>query len=70
MLSRDTKVVGPDRYGHIFQLDGEKQCRNKAEGIEEISRKEAAHRVLGIMKKLGLPWQRKPQPLLGYRSSL
>ncbi len=37
---------------------------------ETVSRKEAAHRILGIMKRLGLPWQRKTQPLPGWRSSL
>jgi len=62
----------PDRYRHINQfieaieIEGE-----EGKGIkEEISRKEAAHRILGIMKKLGLPWQRKTQPLPGWRGSL
>jgi cell division protein FtsL len=62
----------PDRYGHINQfIDGiEAQGQEIEEVKEEISRKEAAHRILGIMKKLGLPWQRKAQPLAGWRSSL
>jgi len=62
----------PDRYRHINQFieaietEGEESNAVK----QEVSRKEAAHRVLDIMKKLGLPWQRKTQPLSGWRDSL
>jgi len=62
----------PDRYRHInqfidaFETEGEEVKDVK----ERINRKEAVHRVLDIMKKLGLPWQRKTQPLSGWRDSL
>jgi hypothetical protein len=62
----------PHRYRHInqfidvFETEGEEGKDVK----ERVSRKEAVHRVLDIIKKLGLQWQRKTQPLSGWRDSL
>jgi hypothetical protein len=62
----------PHRYRHInqfidvFETEGEEGKDVK----ERINRKEAVHRVLDIIKKLGLTWQRKTQPLSGWRDSL
>lgn len=65
-------ILIPDRYKHINQFieafGGKGQESN--DDKEVISRKEAVHRILGIMKKLGLPWQRKTQPLSGWKDSL
>ncbi|GER93499.1 hypothetical protein A45J_1243 [hot springs metagenome] len=72
MMSRYKNKKIPDRYRHINQfienIEGKGQEINNAK--EVISRKEAAHRILGIIKKLGLTWQRKTQPLSGWRDSL
>jgi hypothetical protein len=35
-----------------------------------IERIEAVHHILGIMRKLRVPWQRRPQQLSGWKDSL
>jgi len=35
-----------------------------------IERTEAVHHILGIMRKLRVPWQRRPQQLSGWKDSL
>jgi hypothetical protein len=35
-----------------------------------IERTEAVHHILGIMRKLRVPWQRRPQQLPGWKDSL
>ena len=62
----------PDRHRHIDQfIDAFETEGGEGKDVKErINRKEAVHRILGIMKKLGIPWQRKIQPLSGWRDSL
>jgi len=72
LTSRDWSMSMPDRYRHINQFIEaiETKGEESKDVKEEVSRKEAAHRVFDIMKKLGLPWQRKTQPLSGWKDSL
>ncbi len=62
----------PDRYRHINQFFDfiEVKGGEWKDAKETISRKEAFHRILGIMKKLSFSWQRKVRPLKGWRNSL
>jgi len=53
-------VIIPDRYRHTYQF----KWPGKAEVIERV---EAVHHILGIMRKLKVPWERVLlRPLITY----
>jgi hypothetical protein len=59
----------PDRHRHSFQfLDIEKGGESGEKGF--IERKEAVRHILGIIRKMGVRWQRTPKPLPGWKDSL
>jgi hypothetical protein len=58
----------PDRHGHTYQIGGEKKEVTKSKVV--IERIEAVHHILGIMRKLRVPWRRRPQQLSGWKDSL
>jgi len=58
----------PGRHRHTNQIGGGKEGATKSKKV--IERKEAVHHILGIIRKMGVRWQRTPKPLPGWRDSL
>jgi len=49
-------------------MEGRKEETAKSKVV--IERTEAVHHILGIMRKLRVPWRRRPQQLSGWKDSL
>jgi hypothetical protein len=68
MLSSSYCSGVPDRHGHTYQIGGGEEEATKSKVV--VERTEAVHHILGIMRKLRVPWQRRPQQLSGWKDSL